>query len=83
MNGNSINLTGDVVNNSSNLQTIGNSLVLDGGNRTFNAASGGITVTNGIGEAQAGRGLTKSGANTLTLGGTSNYTGATAVNAAR
>ena len=85
LNGNAVNLTADVVNNSTNAQTIGltGGLVLDGGDRTFNAASGNISVTNGIGEAQAGRGLIKSGANTLALSGTSNYSGATAVNAGK
>lgn len=78
---NAVNLTGDVVNNSANSQTIANTLVMDGGNRTFNAASGNLIVINGIGEAQAGRGLVKSGPQTLTLGGTSSYTGTTSVNA--
>lgn len=84
LNGNTINLTGDVVNNSASAQTIANNLVLDGGTRTFNTASGNVTVNNGITQA-AGQtnGLMKSGANTLTLAGTSSYTGATSVNAGK
>lgn len=81
LSGNAVNLTGDVVNNSTNTQTISNPLVMDGGNRTINTASGNLVVSNGIAEAQAGRGLVKSGAQTLTLGGTSSYTGTTSVNA--
>lgn len=80
LSGNTVNLTGDVVNNSTNTQTISNPLVIDGGNRTINTASGNLVVSNGIAEAQAGSGLVKSGAQTLTLGGTSSYTGTTSVN---
>ena len=79
--GNTLNLTGDVVNNSANAQTLSNNIVLDGGTRTFNAAAGNLVINNGISEVQAGRGLTKTGANTLALAGSSTYTGATLINA--
>lgn len=84
LNGNTINLTGDVVNNSASTQTIANNLVLDGGTRTFNTASGNVIINSGITQA-AGQtnGLVKNGANTLTLLGTSTYTGATSVNAGK
>lgn len=85
LNGNAVNLTGDVVNNSTSPQTIGltGGVALDGGNRTFNAASRDIAVTNGIAEAQAGLGLTKSGSNTLALSGSSTHTGSTSVHGGR
>ncbi|MEI6675393.1 MAG: Ig-like domain repeat protein [Verrucomicrobiota bacterium] len=79
LNGNTLNLTGDVVNSSSNVQTLSNNIVVDGGDRTFNTATGDVIVSNGIAEAQTGRGLLKTGANTLTLAGTSTYTGPTSV----
>lgn len=83
LNGNAVNLTDDVVNNSTATQTIAlNGLVLDGSrNCTFNAASGNIIVNNGI--SQAGvqvNGLIKSGSNELKLLGTCSYTGNTSVN---
>ena len=82
LNGNSVNLTGDLVNNSANTQTVSNSLVLDGGTRTFNTASGNVVINNGITQAVSqSNGLTKTGTNTLTLSGASGYTGATNVNA--
>jgi autotransporter-associated beta strand protein len=79
--GNTVNLTGDVVNSSASIQTISNNLVVDGGDRAFNTASADMVVSGSIGEAQTGRGLTKSGPNTLTLSGTGSYTGATSVSA--
>jgi len=81
LNGNTLNLTGDVVNSSSNVQTLSNNIVVDGGDRTFNTAAGDVVVSHGISEAQTGRGLLKTGANTLTLSGTNTYTGTTLVNA--
>jgi len=82
LNGNTLNLTGDVANNSANTQTIANNLVLDGGTRTFNIAAGNVVVTNGITQAASqSNGLTKTGSSTLTLSGASGYTGATSVNA--
>ncbi|MCX6874661.1 MAG: autotransporter-associated beta strand repeat-containing protein [Verrucomicrobia bacterium] len=80
LNGNTVNLAGDVVNNSTNTQTLSNSLILAGGTRSFNTAAGNVLVSNGIGQAASQtNGLTKSGSGTLTLAGTSSYTGATSV----
>ncbi len=84
LNGNALNLTGDVVNNSSAAQTISTPLVLDGGTRTFNAAAGDLSVTAGITQAASQtNGLSKTGANTLKLAGTSTYSGATSVTAGK
>jgi autotransporter-associated beta strand protein len=72
-----LSVTGDIINNSSNTQTINTALGI-GSVRTVNAASGNIA----IGGAVTGTGgLTKNGSNTLTLSGANTYTGATTVNA--
>ncbi|MCX6874665.1 MAG: autotransporter-associated beta strand repeat-containing protein [Verrucomicrobia bacterium] len=84
--GNPVNLTGDVVNNSAgNAQTIATPLVLDGSrNCTFNAAAGDLVVGSGITQAASQtNGLTKSGNHTLSLSGTSNYSGPTSVTAGK
>lgn len=85
LSGNAVNLTGDVVNNSTSTQTISltGGVVLDGGSRSFNAAAGDIVVNNGIGQANGANGLVKTGPGTLTLNGTSTYGGTTAVNLGR
>jgi autotransporter-associated beta strand protein len=86
--GNAVNLTGDVINNDADTQTIGltGGLVLDGGTRTFNAAAGNVTVSCPIHQAAAQtNGLTKTGSATLTLSSPAatdyDYEGATTVNA--
>jgi fibronectin-binding autotransporter adhesin len=81
--GNAVNLTGGIVNNSTNTQTIKLPLVFDGGNRTINAASGALVISGPISDTNGTWGLIKSGAGTLTLGGTTanTYSGLTTVNA--
>ncbi|MCE9609222.1 MAG: autotransporter-associated beta strand repeat-containing protein [Chthoniobacter sp.] len=82
LNGNTVNLTGDVINNSASTQTIGNPLTLDGGTRTFNAAAGDLVLGSGIAQAAAQtNGVVKSGSFALKLNGTSSYGGATTVTA--
>lgn len=87
LNGNSVVLTGDLVNNSTNTQTISlAALTLSGGTRTFNTATGNFTVSSPIHQVAA-TGLTKIGSGTLTLSATGandyDYTGATNVNNGR
>ncbi|MFD0894631.1 autotransporter-associated beta strand repeat-containing protein [Luteolibacter ambystomatis] len=65
--GNSIVLGGDVTNNSTNAQTINLPLTYTAV-RTFNAASGDITL-GGVLSGGAASGITKTGANKLTLAG--------------
>jgi autotransporter-associated beta strand protein len=75
--GTALSVAGNIVNNSSNLQTINAALAI-GATRTVDTASGNIAIggaISGIG------GLTKNGSNTLTLSGNNTYTGATTINA--
>jgi uncharacterized protein len=66
--GNSFTLGGNIVNNSSNLQTINTPIVLAGGARTFNAAAADITARGSI----SGPGsLIKTGSHILNLSGSS------------
>jgi autotransporter-associated beta strand protein len=77
LSGNAINLGGDVVNNSTSLQTIGIGLTLLQ-NTNFNTAAGDIAVSGAIG---GGFNINKLGSGTLTLSGANNYSGATTVTA--
>jgi len=76
LNGNQVNLASDVVNNSTNAQTIALDLGLQQ-DTNFNTAAGNVTVTGAISGAFA---VTKLGANTLALSGANTYSGATNVN---
>jgi autotransporter-associated beta strand protein len=75
--GNAINLNGDVVNNSSNLQTINLNLAMQA-NTNFNAASSDLAIGGNISGAFS---VTKLGSHTLTLSGANNYSGTTTVSA--
>jgi autotransporter-associated beta strand protein len=75
--GNAINLAGDIVNNSSSVQTINTNLAMQT-NTNFNAASGNLAVGGAISGAFS---LTKLGAHTLTLNGLNSYSGSTNVSA--
>ncbi len=80
LNGNAVNLAGDITNNSANKETINLPLVLTG-NRTLNAAAGSLTVAGNIGQTGGSYGITKIGSGTLTLSGINTYTGGTLVSA--
>jgi autotransporter-associated beta strand protein len=75
--GNAINLAGDIVNNSANLQTINLNLAMQQ-NTNLNAASGDLAVGGAISGAFS---VTKLGAHTLTLSGANTYAGPTTVSA--
>jgi autotransporter-associated beta strand protein len=73
--GNAINLGGDIVNNSTNLQTINTSLTMQT-NTNFNAASGDLSIGGAVSGSFS---LTKLGTHTLILSGTNIYSGGTAI----
>jgi autotransporter-associated beta strand protein len=70
-------VAGDIVNNSTNLQTVNVGLAMQQ-NTNFNAAAGDLTVGGNISGSFS---ITKTGAHTLTLTGTNTYTGPTTVSA--
>ena len=76
LNGNALTLAGDVVNNSTSLQTINLAIALTGSTRTLNAASGNIAL-NGV--ISGSTGIVKTGTGSLTFSGTNTYTGGTTV----
>ena len=75
--GNRITLGGNVTNNDADLQTINMDLILSA-NRIFDAASGNLAVG---GIISGNFSVTKSGANSLSLGAANTFSGTTAVNA--
>ena len=80
--GNSVDLGGDIVNNSANTQSISLPLVLTG-NRTLNAASGDLRISGDISEIGGSFGLTKTGTGSVVLSGTNGYRGGTTVSAGK
>jgi MYXO-CTERM domain-containing protein len=80
LNGNSITLAGNVVNSSTNTQTINFGVILSGSTRDFNAASGDLAVS-GSGTISGGFGVNKTGNSTLTFATANTYTGDTTIKA--
>lgn len=78
LSGNAINLTGDVVNNSSNTQIISTGLNLDT-THNFNSGTTSLTINGNITGATAG--ITKLGTGTLVLGGNNSFGGLVTVSA--
>jgi fibronectin-binding autotransporter adhesin len=77
--GNSFTLTGNIINNSTNPQTIDNDIILSTAAHTINTASGNI-IANGI-LSGTGADLAKSGSSILILSTGNTYTGTTTISA--
>lgn len=77
--GNAVNLLGDVVNNSANLQTVNVPLTIP--NINLNAASGDILIGGVISGASTASGVTLNGSHTVTLNAANTYGGVTTINA--
>lgn len=73
--GNSITLTGDITNSSSNTQTINIGLILNVATCTIAATSGAINVAGIISQTGGARTVTKTGTSSLTLGGSNTFSG--------
>jgi autotransporter-associated beta strand protein len=80
LNGNSITLAGNVVNNGTNAQTINLPLILSGAARDFDAASGDLVVS-GSGTISGSFGVNKIGGFALTLATANTYIGTTTISA--
>ena len=80
----SIILNGDIVNNSAGTQTVtGTNMFfqLNGGDHTFNTASGDLVIDAGLLTLSGTPNIIKSGANTLTLSKNNDYSGTTTISA--
>ena len=80
LDGNAVELGGDIANLSPNTQTINLPLTLIGGSRTIDTAAGNVTIAGSIGQSGGGFGITKTGPGTLVLSGANTYSGGTTVN---
>jgi autotransporter-associated beta strand protein len=76
-----MNLQGNIVSSNASLQTLRMPLQLTGATRTINAYAGDIALSGVISADSATPGLTKTGANTLTLSGANTYSNATTISA--
>jgi fibronectin-binding autotransporter adhesin len=75
--GNAINLTGDLVNNSANLQTVNIPLAIASIN--LNAATGDLAIGGVISDISSGSAVTLPGPHKVTLTATNTYSGATTI----
>jgi autotransporter-associated beta strand protein len=83
LNGNTLNLSGSIVNSSSNTQTVKLPLVLVGGSHTLDAAAGNEAIGGNISETGGPQGIVISGPGSVTLSGVNSYSGGTTVASGR
>ena len=79
LDGNSVDLYGDITNQSQSTQTVNLPLTLVNGNSTLDTAAGNVTIFGNIEQSGGECGITKTGPATLTLSGTNSYQGVTVV----
>jgi len=79
LSGNKINLNGDIINQSSNAQTINLAMDLTAANLSIDAMRGNITISQPIGQSGGTYGIAKRGAGTLVLSGNNTYEGKTII----
>ncbi len=79
LDGNAVELGGDIANQSPNTQAINLPLTLIG-SQTIDTALGNVTIAGNIGQSGGGWGITKTGPGTLLLSGANSYSGETTVN---
>jgi autotransporter-associated beta strand protein len=79
--GNTIQLNGDIINQSSNAQTINLAMDLTAANLSIDAMRGNITISQPIGQSGGTYGIAKRGEGTLVLSGNNTYAGKTVIGA--
>jgi fibronectin-binding autotransporter adhesin len=82
LSGNSLQLSGPIVNNSTATQTVGLGVQLTG-NQTITAASGNIVLAGVLSDAGSGYGITIGGTNTVALSAANTFSGPTTVASGR
>ena len=80
LSGNSITLTGDIVNNSTSTQSINLQMTIVG-TRTVTTNTGAVILNGAIDDAGLGYGFIKNGSGALTFSGANSFTGGITVNA--
>ncbi|MGA2256052.1 MAG: right-handed parallel beta-helix repeat-containing protein [Thermoguttaceae bacterium] len=79
LDGNTIDLSGNIVNNSSAIETVNLPLMLIGGSHTLNAVSGNLTIGGPISESGGANSIVKTGTGSVILSGANSYSGGTIV----
>jgi len=79
LDGNTIDLSGNIVNNRSAIETVNLPLMLIGGSHTLNAVSGNLTIGGPISESGGANSIVKTGTGSVILSGANSYSGGTIV----
>lgn len=74
-----LDLEGDITNNSTSLQTLNVRLKLQGGNRAIDTSAGDVAIGGIISQDGSNRKITQVGSNTLTLTAANTYAGGTSI----
>ena len=79
--GNAVGLLGNIVNNSTNAETITLGIILAGGSQVINTGSGNVVISGTISQSGTTSTLVETGGNTLTLSGPNTFSGGLTLNA--